>query len=349
LSKTAIRSSIKTIGITRPQRVQKLRLLSQLFSLFINLWIGVQFYLFANFIQSGGRLFDVPRPPGVEGWLPIGALISLRSWWETGTINDIHPAGMAIFIVIVVAALLFKKGFCSWICPIGFFSEILGNIADKLWGRRVKPPIWADWPLRLLKYVLLGFFLNALLIQMSAADIESFLYTDYNKVSDFLMLRFFTDISILALSVIGLLFALSLIVRGFWCRYLCPYGGLLGFLALLSPSRLVRNSSLCTDCSSCSTACPSFIKVEQVEQVISDECTGCMACVDACPVGNALELVAVRKKRRLSPVVWSAALLVLFWGSLLVFRTFGPWENSITNEEYMRHMPEVTQGQYRHP
>lgn len=346
--KTASHTS-RPVELTGRRGVQKLRFFSQLFSVFINLWIGLQFYLFVVYIESGGRLFDVARPPGVEGWLPIGAIISLRSWWETGIINEIHPAGLIILIVILASALIFKKGFCSWICPVGFISEMLGNIADKIWRKRIKPPKWADWLLRSLKYLLLGFFLYALLIQMSAADIESFLYTDYNKVSDLLMLRFFTDISMLSLTIIGLLITLSLVVRGFWCRYLCPYGGLLGLLALLSPSRIVRNSSLCTDCSSCSTACPSFIKVERVEQVISDECTGCMACVDACPVGNALELVVVQKKRPVSPLIWSVALLVLFWGSLLVFKTYGPWENGITHEEYMRHMPAVTQGQYRHP
>jgi len=67
-----------------------------------------------------------------------------------------------------------------------------------------------------------------------------------------------------ALTVVAILFALSLVVRGFWCRYLCPYGGLLGILGMFSPTRIVRNPKSCIDCSACTHACPAFIKVESV-------------------------------------------------------------------------------------
>ncbi len=320
-----------------------------MFSAIINIWIGVQFYLFVNFLENGGQGWEVSRPPGVEGWLPIGALVSLLHFLYSGVINNIHPAGMIIFVVILLSALFFKKGFCSWVCPVGFISEILGDIADRLFGRRIKPPAWLDYFLRSLKYVILAFFLWAVVYQMDAASIEQFLYTDYNKVTDILMLRFFTDITMFSLSVISLLFIFSLIVRGFWCRYLCPYGALLGLISFLSPTRIVRNEKNCIDCSSCATVCPSFIKVDKVKQVVSDECTGCMACVDVCPVNDTLKLTIVGKKNRVSSLKWAAVLVLFFWGSLFAAKLWGPWENSISNEEYIRQMPTVTGGQFVHP
>jgi len=344
--------AIKTIPVTpqtKPRSVQRLRFFSQLGSLLINVWIGLQFYFFVAYIKSGGEQVYVPRPPGVDGWLPIGSLVSLRYWLESGTVNLIHPAGLIIFLAILATAFLFKKGFCSWICPIGFISEILGDISDKLFRRRIKPPKWLDYPLRSLKYILLGFFIWAILINMTPESIKQFVYSDYNKISDILMLRFFTDITMFALTVIAILFALSLVVRGFWCRYLCPYGGLLGILGMFSPTRIVRNPKGCIDCSACTHACPAFIKVESVKEVFSDECSGCMACVDICPVANTLQLTAVKKKRPISKFKWAAALLIVFWGSLLVFKITGPWENSITDAEYMQHMPQVEKGTYIHP
>jgi len=333
----------------RRDNIQKYRFYAQLFSLLISVWIGVQFYLWVRKIEFGDVWQWVPRPAGVEGWLPIGALVSLLSWIYTGMVNNIHPAGLIIFLAIIGTAVLFKKGFCSWVCPVGFISEMLGDIGDKLWRRRLKPPAWLDWPLRMLKYILLGFFIWVIVVQMTPASIESFLYSNYNKVADILMLRFFTDISRLSLTVIGVLFVLSIVVRGFWCRYLCPYGGLLGLLGLLSPTRIRRNPVSCIDCGKCAKVCPAFIKVDRVKEVVSDECSGCMACVDSCPVSDTLLLYAGTKKRRMNKRAWAALIVVLFWGTLLGFKLFGPWDNSITDAEYQQHMPHVVAGDYAHP
>lgn len=329
--------------------VQKLRFYSQLFSLFVNIWIGVQFYLFVKYLQNGGEGYFINRPPGVEGWLPIGSLVSLRYFIETGIVNTIHPSGMIIFIVIILTALLFKKGFCGWVCPVGFISEMLGDISDKLFKRRIIPPKWLDWPLRSVKYILLGLFFYAILYAMPSMGIKGFIYSDYNKISDILMLRFFTDITPFALWVIVGLFIMSLIVRGFWCRYLCPYGALLGLFNFISPTRIVRNKNSCIDCSSCRHVCPAFIKVDKVQEVVSDECIGCMACVDSCPVNKTLEVVAIKKNRPVSKIKWAALLILFFWGSLFLAKQIGPWENSITTTEYMMYMPGIEKNQYQHP
>ncbi len=338
--------------VVRPRRrtsVQKFRFYSQVFSLAVNIWIGVQFYLFVRYLENGGEGLLVPRPPGVEGWLPISSLVSLRYWWESGIVNNVHPAGLVIFGVILVVAFLFKKGFCSWVCPIGFISEILGDISDKVFKRRIKPWAWLDYPLRSLKYILLGFFIWAVLIQMTPESIKSFVYSEYNIVADILMLRFFTEISAFALAVIAGLFLLSLVVRGFWCRYLCPYGGLLGILNFISPTRIIRNEKTCIDCAACARVCPTFIKVDKVGEVRSDECTGCLACVDSCPVPKTLQVHLVSSKLPFSKVKWAAALVLIFWGSLLVFKFAGPWDNAVATSEYIQHMPAIATGQYMHP
>jgi len=336
---------------TKPERkgVQKPRFWAQLFSLGLNIWIGVQFYLWVKYIQNGGFGSEVSRPPGVEGWLPIGSLVSLKHLFDTGAVSMIHPAGLVILVTIMVSSFIFKKGFCSWVCPIGFISEMLGDISDRLFGRRTKPPKWLDYPLRSLKYLLLTFFVWAILIAMSPQAVESFLNTDYNVISDVLMLRFFTHISMFALAVIAGIFFLSLVVRGFWCRYLCPYGALLGIFSLISPTRIRRNAASCIDCNACAKVCPAFIKVDKVKEVVSDECLGCMACIDSCPVKNTLLIHPARKRMVVSSRVWATALLIVFWGTLLGFKLLGPWENSVSKERYIRYMPGIEAGQFQHP
>lgn len=337
------------LGKSKSLSLQSLRFYAQLFSLAVNVWIGIEFFLWVKYIQSGGTGVAIERPPGVEGWLPISSLVSLRYWWHTGIINDIHPAGLFIFLVILATAWLFKKGFCGWICPVGLISELTGDIGEKLWKKRIKLPKWLDWPLRSLKYILLGLFIYAVFISMSAQEITGFLNTDYNIMADVLMLKFFTDISFLALSVIVGLFLIGIVVRGFWCRYLCPYGALLGLAGLVSPTRLQRAESTCIDCSSCARACPVHIKVDKNKEVVSDECIGCLACVSACPVKKTMEVKVARSKWTFSPKAWAFSLLIFFWGSLFAIKMFGPWQNAVTTEHYMRIMPVAQSGNLQHP
>ncbi len=59
-------------------RSQLLRLVFQWVFLLLNVWIAVEFYLFVRFYETGGQSVFVPRPPGVEGWLPRSAVSSDR-------------------------------------------------------------------------------------------------------------------------------------------------------------------------------------------------------------------------------------------------------------------------------
>ena len=106
---------------------------------------------------------------------------------------------------------------------------------------------------------------------MNAVALRAFLDSPYNLVADIRMYYFFADISRFSLMVIGILFLMSLVIRNFWCRYLCPYGALLGIIGLLSLTKIKRNPSSCIDCGKCAKVCPSFIKVDKVHTVLPDE------------------------------------------------------------------------------
>ncbi|MBD5701434.1 4Fe-4S binding protein, partial [Citrobacter freundii] len=77
-------------------------------------------------------------------------------------------------------------------------------------------------------------------------------------------------------------------IRNAWCRYLCPYGALLGLFSLFSPFKIRRNADSCIDCGKCAKNCPSNIPVDRLIQVRTVECTGCMTCVESCPVASTL-------------------------------------------------------------
>ena len=311
------------------------------------IWIGIEFYYFVEWGMSNGASPFISRPPGVEGFLPISALISLKYWLQTGIVNDIHPSGLFIFLAIVAIGLFLKKAFCSWLCPIGTISESLWNFGQKIFKRNLTLPRWLDYPLRSLKYLLLVFFLWAI-AQMDVDALRTFIYSPYNKVADIKMYLFFAEISSFALWTIIALVFLSVLIKNFWCRYLCPYGGLLGIVSWLSPIKVTRNAETCIDCALCTKACPANIKVHAVEKVWSDECTNCLECVAVCPVKNTLDLRLPSKKKVIPNWIFGALVVGLFTGITLLAMLRGEWQNRIPKEEYLRRMQNLDAPIYQH-
>jgi len=311
------------------------------------IWIGIEFYLFMSWGASGGQESFYPRPPGVEGFLPISALISLKYWMHTGIINTIHPSGLFIVLAIVGVSLVVKKAFCSWLCPVGTLSESLWMLGQKLFRRNWTVPRWLDYPLRSIKYLLLFFFVWSI-VQMDVGALAGFIYSPYNRVADIKMYLFFAEISGTALWTIGLLMLLSVFVKNFWCRFLCPYGALLGIVGWFSPLKVTRTASTCIDCELCTKACPANIKVHTAGRVWSDECTSCFACVQACPVKNTLEVRARAQGRAVPFWVLGTLVAALFVAVTGIAMLSGHWQNGISQQEYQRRFNELHSPLYQH-
>jgi len=311
------------------------------------IWIGIEFSLFMAWGESGGQDSFFPRPPGAEGFLPISALMSLKYWLETGIINAIHPSGLFILLAIIGVSIVLKKAFCSWLCPIGTLSESLWMLGRKIFKKNWTLPRWLDYPLRSLKYLLLFFFAWSI-ARMDAGELAGFIYSPYNKVADIKMYLFFAGITGTALGTIGILMLLSVFVKNFWCRFLCPYGALLGIAGWLSPLKVTRTASTCIDCELCSKACPADIKVHTAVRVWSDECSSCLACVQACPVKDTLE-VRARKKGRAVPAWVLGTLVVGFFVAVTgAAMLTGHWQNTISRQEYQRRFKELNSPLYQH-
>jgi polyferredoxin len=319
--------------------VQKYRFYIQSAIVLICIWIGVEFYLFANYLQSGGAAAFHERPPGAEGFLPISAMMSVYYFLMTGEIHGVHPAGFFIFLGIIAVSFVFGKSFCSWMCPVGFISELVGDFGEKiyrkLFKRRIKLPKYIDYPLRSVKYLLLLFFVYSIFFSMTELALKSFLDSSYNIIADVKMYYFFADISRFSLIVIASLFVLSIFIRNFWCRYLCPYGALLGIVSFFSPTKIKRNVDTCIDCSLCNKACPSFIKVDKVKTVISDECSSCLSCVDACPVKDTLQVRSLVGRKKISKKYVAAGIVILYFLLIGIGMISGYWKNNVTKEEYL--------------
>lgn len=329
----------------RAERRYRVRRLVQLGFAVLSVVIGIQFGRFVSAARAG--TLPLPsRPAGVEAFLPISGLMGLVDWAYRGTLNTIHPAATVLVLIALALAILLRKSWCSWVCPVGFLSEALARFGRWSFGRNFRPRHWLDVPLRGLKYLLLAFFLWAILA-MTPHALSAFLHSPYNRVADVKMQLFFADLGQLGLYVIGALVVGSVFIQGLWCRYLCPYGALLGLFSWVSPVVIRRDGDACVSCGLCDRTCMARIPVSARSAVWSAECTGCLDCVAVCPKKGAL-VVGVGR-RRISPLTYAAVVLGLFLAGYVGARVAGAWENGIDDAEYVQRIHDIRSPAYGHP
>ncbi len=294
--------------------------------------VGWQFYNFYLWASGTGASY-VPRPAAVEAFLPISALMSLKRFLFTGKWDAIHPAGLTFFIAVLSGALLFRRGFCGYVCPVGLLSDAAER-AGRAARVSVKLPRCLHYPLLSVKYVLLGFFAYIILVKMDIASIESFLQSPYNITVDARMLLFFLSPSGITLVVMVGLLAASFVIKHFWCTYCCPYGALLGIVAMFSPLYVHRDEQECRHCKRCQEVCPAGISVWDMEKVRVPECIGCLECVASCPEDRCLRINAAGMDRAMPLWLIPAGVVTVLMGAWLVALWTGHWHTIIPDQAF---------------
>ena len=349
---TAVKPRKRLFRRLAADRSQMFRHIVQWAFVALNIWLGLQFFLWVRYFERGGQGLYVSRPAGVEGWLPIAGLMNTKYLFLTGRVPQVHPAAMYLFIGFLLMSLLLKKAFCSWLCPVGTLSENLWKLGRKVFGGNLRLPKWLDWPLRSLKYLLLAFFVASVGF-MTAEALDNFMHTSYGLLVDVKMMNFFREMGVTAAVIVAALVLMSVLVQNFWCRYLCPYGALLGIVSLLSPVKIRRDKEACIDCGKCARACPASLPVDRLVQIRSVECNACMECVASCPAQDALQFALPPRKnanpavrwyrRKLGPVAVAAVLAYVFFGLVLLAKATNHWQTDMPRSVYMELVPNANE------
>jgi polyferredoxin len=298
----------------------------------VKLWM---FYLWS--IGAGPY---VARPEAVAGIIPVGAYMSLFAWMKSGVYDPVIPAGVTILLGAMLLSLLFKRGFCGWVCPVGAFWEFFGWAGDRMLPRQPHAPRILDLVLRGLRYVLTALVLSWIFL-VSVQEALSFQQLPYYAVADIKIISLFVRLPWWYVAFGATIAAGSFFFGNIWCRYICPLGGLYGAIGVFSPTTVVRDDDKCIDCGRCTKSCHALVDVQRLGSVHAPECDGCQDCVVVCPAPGALEgrLLA---KWRISPWVWAAAVVALW---LLVYGiavASGHWNSPLSPEQFKAAVQSVT-------
>ena len=182
---------------------------------------------------------------------------------------------------IAILAFFTGRGFCGWVCPMGFVQEGLGALPKPAATRNRSAFDKVDKWLKLLKWPALAFLLWAY-FHFNLGPGRPFPYVvrspDYLSTHP---LRVAASLGYKAYVVRYVIFAVAIIgalfVTRFWCRYLCPLGAILGLINRVSLFKLGIIPDKCQRCYSCVEVCPTNTTPSSLD------CTWCMDCLAECP------------------------------------------------------------------
>jgi ferredoxin len=163
----------------------------------------------------------------------------------------ILPIGViAFFVLPLIFTLFFGRTFCAAVCP-------LGCMQDLVMLKPVKVPKWLSEVLSLFPYIYLG------LAVLFAATGSVFIICKYDPFIS--IYRMSNDFGTILYSA-GFL-GLCVFIGRPYCRFLCPYGVLLGWMSSLAKHRVTITPDACVQCRLCEDTCP----FDQIEMPASDK------------------------------------------------------------------------------
>jgi len=274
---------------------------------------AVSFVVFYFIVYSCLGVFGMIRN-GLYGMTLLGTAYSESFYW------------LALPVVVIAVTLLHGPIFCGWICPTGAVQDVTGWIRKRFW--RSSKPLSRGRLVGLTVFVA-GFLLlviwlgsrrqlliedssvhwAAMLILLCYLVLAGVLDDQASRKLRFFSLAaiFFTAVSHLvvtspmhfafttrddkasAVTTLVILVSALFVLRP-WCRYLCPWGALMGILHRHSRLRIQKVHGRCNECGTCNATCD--VAAINHGEIKLNQCQFCYSCVDRCPNGG-LEVVDV--------------------------------------------------------
>lgn len=217
---------------------------------------------------------------------------------------------LAILTVLGLLTLLFGRIYCSVICPLGVFQDIVAWIGSffqkkKKYGFRLeKRFLRIGFLIFFLVSALVGFTAGVLLLDPYSifgrfmANLFSHLYyfgnnalyllTEKFDIGDFYYVNPFEEnyfVLILSLCILFLILYLAIRFGRLYCNSVCPVGTILGFLARFSIFRIRIDHSKCNQCGLCANQCKSSCIDDKDQKVDMSRCVVCFNCLGSCRQG----------------------------------------------------------------
>ena len=234
-----------------------------------------------------------------------------RHWLSWMAKVQFLPAVLAlnvgVVVVLIALTLIFGRIYCSVICPLGVFQDILARF------HRKKNKYGYSKEVRWLRYPLLVLFIIALV-----AGVGSFFqllapYSSYGRIATMIFqplwmlgnnvlaviaeradsYAFYSvdvwikslPVFIIALVTLVVLFVLAWRGGRTYCNTICPVGTILSFFSRFSLLKIRFDADKCKNCSMCSRNCKAACIDYKTHTVDYSRCVVCGNCISNCKFG----------------------------------------------------------------
>lgn len=197
---------------------------------------------------------------------PIGAIQNVATSAVEPTLAV--PAVVLVFFLLpLIAAIFVGRVFCGGVCPLGAIQDL---VVVKPWQLPTAVDRWGG----LLKYVYLGL---ALWFAAQPEAVRDFIICRFDPFVGFF--RFSGTAWLLAFG--GGLLVIGTVIGRPYCRFLCPYGGLLAIVSrfALWPIQITPDEEL--ECGLCDKSCPFGAILNH--RADRGSCLACARCFATCP------------------------------------------------------------------
>ena len=214
---------------------------------------------------------------------------------------------VAVILGLVVLTLIFGRIYCSVICPLGIFQDLLARL------HRKKNKYSYSKEVRWLRYPVLVLFIIALVAGVGSVFELLAPYSAYGRIATMIFqplwimgnnvlatiaeradsYAFYSvdvwmrSLPVLIIAAVTLVVLLILAWRGgrTYCNTVCPVGTILSFFARFSWLKIRFNVDKCKNCSMCSKNCKAACIDYKTHTVDYSRCVVCGNCIDKCKFG----------------------------------------------------------------
>jgi len=262
-------------------------------------------------------------------------------WWNLPLEWQLIPAILAgsatVVIILLLLTLLFGRVYCSTLCPLGVYQDIVRRTANLFKSKKARRMNYSK-PYNIVRYSILVASVMLAILGSSALLLWLDPYSNFGRMAVNLFspvvifsgnslshiidtipahgYHTFTTPTTVAAAAFFIIITVFSALRGrLFCNLICPAGSFLGLISKYSLFKLQLDTKRCTRCTLCSKQCKAQCIDIENQQIDHSRCVQCYNCAVSCKL-NAISYKTSYKTRQPTQVASTDSERRFFLGAI---------------------------------